>query len=111
MLFDHVTTAFSIGNKTVRLVTDNASNNIAAFSTLLLLGSEAYFMTENEEESDDNSYEIILNTAEKHYPNDEDVQNDLDKLELLILSCFIHTLQLVVKNGFNESACIRFTMV
>ncbi|CAF5227804.1 unnamed protein product, partial [Rotaria magnacalcarata] len=40
--------------------------------------------------------------------NDDDIQNSFDKQEeLLRLPCFIHTLQLVVKDGLNESECIR----
>ena len=65
---------------------------------------------EDEEESDSDSYEIILITAEEHCSDDEGVQNGLDKRELLRLPCFFHTLQPVVNDGLNESACIRSTM-
>ena len=61
-------------------------------------------------ESNDNSYDVVLNIAKEHCSNDKDVQNDLDKRELLEFSCFIHTLQPVVKDSLNESICIRSTM-
>ncbi|CAF1396264.1 unnamed protein product [Rotaria magnacalcarata] len=81
MEYDRVSTSFSIGGKIVRLITDNASNNLSAFGELVIPG---------------------------HRPNDDDIQNSFDKQEeLLRLPCFIHTLQLVVKDGLNDSECIR----
>ena len=112
MEFDRVSTAFSIGNKIVRLITDNAANNLSAFSNLIIPGFETYFVFEDEEEeTDDDSHEINLSITEEHCSNDEDVQNDFDKGELLRLPCFIHTLQLVVNDGLNEAGCIRATIV
>ncbi|CAF4521992.1 unnamed protein product, partial [Rotaria sp. Silwood2] len=93
MKYDRVSTAFSIANKVVRLITDNASNNISAFGELVIPGFESYFITEDDTEGSD---------------EDDEGQNEFDKCEeLLRLPCFIHTLQLAVKDGLNESACIR----
>ena len=48
--------------------------------------------------------------SEGHSPDDE-VHDDFDKREeLLRLPCFIHTLQLVVKDGLKESECTRSAM-
>jgi hypothetical protein len=49
--------------------------------------------------------------SEGHPLDDDEVQNEFDQREeLLRLPCFIHTLQLVVKNGLNESGYTRSTM-
>jgi len=112
MEYDRISTAFSIGNKVVRLITDNASNNLSAFGRLVIPGFESYFITEDDiEESDDDLNEINLNMSEGHRPDDDEVQKEFDQRdELLRLPCFIHTLQLVVKDGLNESACTRSAM-
>ena len=44
---DRVTTAFLMGNKGVRLISDNASNNLSAFGELVVPGFESYFITED----------------------------------------------------------------
>ena len=88
MEYDRVSTAFSIGNKIVRLITDNASNNLSAFGELVIPGFESYFV-----------------------PDDDDIPEESEKTEeLLRLPCFIHSLQLVVKDGLEESACTRSAM-
>ncbi|CAF2068375.1 unnamed protein product [Rotaria magnacalcarata] len=93
--YDHVSTTFSIGNKVVRLITDNASSNISAFGELVIPSFESYFITEDAIAESDN----------------DEVENELDKREeLLRLSCFIHTLQLEVKDGLDESGCTRSAM-
>jgi len=109
MEYDRVSTMFSIGRKVVRLITDNASNNLSAFGALVLPGFESYFTSEDDiEESDDDLNEIYLNMSEGRRPDDDDVQNEFDRREeLLRLPCFIHTLQLVVKDGLKESGCAR----
>ncbi|CAF5183260.1 unnamed protein product, partial [Rotaria magnacalcarata] len=93
--YDHVSTTFSIGNKVVQLITDNASNNISAFGELVIPGFKSYFITEDDIAESDN----------------DEVENELDKREELIrLPCFIHTLQLVVKDGLDGSGCTRSAM-
>ncbi|CAF3334021.1 unnamed protein product [Rotaria sp. Silwood2] len=111
--YDRVSTAFSIGNKVVRLITDNASNNLSAFGELVIPGFESYFITDDDiaESDDDDLNEINLNMSEGHRPDDDEVESELDKREeLLRLPCFIHTLQLVVKDGLDESGCTRSAM-
>ncbi|CAF1518568.1 unnamed protein product [Rotaria magnacalcarata] len=93
--YDHVSTTISIGNKVVRLITDNASNNLSAFGELVIPGFESYFITEDDIAESDN----------------DEVENELDKREELIrLPSFIHTLQLVVKDGLDGSGCTRSAM-
>ncbi|CAF1982946.1 unnamed protein product [Rotaria magnacalcarata] len=93
--YDHVSTTFSIGNKVFQLITDNASNNLSAFGELVIPGFESYFITEDDIAESDN----------------DEVENELDKREELIrLPSFIHTLQLVVKDGLDGSGCTRSAM-
>jgi hypothetical protein len=113
MEYDRVTTAFSIGKKIVRLITDNASNNLSAFGELVIPGFESYFVSEDDVgNSDDDSIETNLNMSEGHCPDDDDnVSDEFDKgEELLRLPCFVHTLQLSVKDDLKESACTRSPM-
>lgn len=107
-----VSTAFFIGNKIVRLITDNASNNLSAFGELVIPGFESYFVPDDAiEEVDDDTHEINLNMSEGHCPDDDDIPEESEKTEeLLRLPCFIHSLQLVVKDGLKESACTRSAM-
>lgn len=112
MEYDRVSTAFSIGNKIVRLITDNASNNFSAFGQLVISGFESYFVSEDDnEEVDDDKHEINLNISEEHHPDDEDILNEFEKgEELLRFPCFIHSLQLVVKDGLKENGCTQSAM-
>jgi hypothetical protein len=113
MEYDRVATTFSIGKKLVRLITDNASNNLSAFGDLVIPGFESYFVCEDDSEENDDIDEINLNVSEGHCPDDDDydVRSDFEKQEeLLRLPCFIHTLQLVVKDGLKETRCTRSAM-
>lgn len=99
----------------MRLVTDNASNNIKAFGTLIVPGFEAYF----EDSSDD-----LIDASGEEQPQEENVAhggtNDNEIItwcdilhgseELLRLPCFLHTLQLVVFDGFKESSHVKTAM-
>ena len=89
MEHDRVLTNSLIGGKVVRLITDNASNYLPAFGDTIIPGFESYFISNDD-------------------TDDGKVQNSFDKQEeLLQLPCFIHTSQLVVKDGLKESECIR----
>jgi hypothetical protein len=112
MEYDRVATTFSIGKKVVRLVTDNASNNLSAFGELIIPGFESYFVYEDDSEENDYIDEINLNMSEGHCPDDDyDVRSDFEKQEeLLRLPCFIHTLQLVVKDGLKGTRCTQSAM-
>lgn len=109
MEYECVSTAFSLGNKIVRLITDNASNNLSAFGELVIPGFEAYFVSdEAAEDVDDDADETNFTVSEGHCPDDENNVNEGEKGdELVRLPCFVHTLQLVVKDGLTESACSR----
>ena len=81
--FDRVIQVFDLNNKVVRLITDNASNNLAAVDNLVLRGFEEYldddsFGQTNElrtQEVNDSIYHSTLN------PPSED--------EFLRLPCFL----------------------
>lgn len=111
--YERVSTAFSIGNKVVRLITDNASNNVAAFGRLIIPGFESYFVSEEDIEGgeDDDVEELFLTMLEEHRPDDDKTLNETERTEeLLRLPCFVHTLQLVVKDGLKESVCSQSAM-
>jgi hypothetical protein len=81
---------------------------------LIIPGFESYFIIEGdiEENGDDDLCEIKSNMFEQFNPDDDEVQNESDKRdELLRLPCFIHTLQLVVKDGLKESKSTRSSMI
>lgn len=112
MEYDRITTTFSITKKVIRLITDNASNNLSAFGGLVIPGFESYFINEDDaEENDDELNETNLSLSEGRCPDDGEIHDEFEKREeLLRLPCFIHTLQLVVRDGLNESACTRSAM-
>lgn len=100
---------FNIQSKLVRLITDSCSNNIAAFSGLIIPGFESYFQNDDKElysdlDSDDEKIKLDDTT------NDNNVQVEIDDalkhfLDSIIiddesfrLPCYAHTLQLTVKD-------------
>lgn len=109
MEYERMSTAFSLENKIVRLITDNASNNLSAFGELVIPGFETYFAPdEDTEDVDDDIDEANLIVSEGHCLDDENDVYDCERGEELVrLSCLVHTLQLVVKDGLKESACSR----
>ncbi|CAF4972325.1 unnamed protein product, partial [Rotaria magnacalcarata] len=52
--FDRIIQLYDIKDKIVRLITDNASNNLAAFGNIILPGFEDYFdeLQQDEEEKE-----------------------------------------------------------
>ena len=77
--FDRVIQLYDLHNKVVRLITDNASNNLAAFDNLVLAGFEEYFDEISvEQEVSDSIYHTTLN------PTSDD--------EFVRLPCFCHCL-------------------
>ncbi|CAF0941124.1 unnamed protein product [Rotaria sordida] len=113
--FEKVINYYRIEKKLVRLITDNAANNIKAFDNILLPGFETYFENDdrnNDDESlqdnDDDCEEISDDDSNDHFElvplADDIVQCLSENLELLRLPCFAHTLQLVVKDGIKYAS-------
>ncbi|CAF1531206.1 unnamed protein product [Adineta ricciae] len=105
--YERVTTSFGIESKVVRLITDNASNNLSAFGQLLLPGFEPYFAHEDDEDvSDDDTEDADRNAADKGDDNDDESEITSGN-EFVRLPCFVHTLQLVVHDGLKDGSSIR----
>ncbi|CAF1595528.1 unnamed protein product [Didymodactylos carnosus] len=116
--FEKVINYYHIEKKLVRLITDNAVNNIKAFNDILLPGFETYFENDdcNKDDNgslqnnndDDDCEEIFNDDSYDHFElvplADDIIQCVSENLELLRLPCFTHTLQLVVKDGIKHAS-------
>lgn len=76
----------------VRIITDNASNNIKAFEALVIPGFEVYVEPEDDEDEHDDA---ALSAANSEKTDAEDQE------ERLRIPCFSHTLQLTVGDGLK----------
>jgi hypothetical protein len=122
--YENVVSMFDIQSKLVRLVTDNAANNIKAFENLIIPGFEHYFDSEDddndEKESDidldnfsdddgDETVTTVIDNNDSHMM--ELIKNSFDNVattnESLRVPCFAHTLQLVVNDGLKEVSSIQ----
>jgi hypothetical protein len=124
--FDRIIQIYDLKDKIVRLVTDNASNNLAAFDDIILPGFEDYFdelendqsdaeptdrdkKKEEEEEEEDDDDEVIpdekqfLHVLEIDDTVYETTLNAAGDDEYLRIPCFSHCLQLVVNDGIKAS--------
>ena len=112
--FDRVIQLYDLNNKVVRLITDNASNNLAAFDNLVLPGFEEYFdeisddrceSNSDDESSGDDSFDQAneLRTQEVSDSIYHATLNPTSEDEFLRLPCFCHCLQLVVNDGIKAS--------
>lgn len=80
----------------MRIVTDNASNNLKAFQELVIPGFEVYFEPEDDDDECDEETDAVNNEA-------GDEQGDVDNPdERLRIPCFSHTLQLMVGDGLKD---------
>ena len=97
-------TAYDIEEKLVRIVTDNASNNLKAFKDLIVPGFEVYFEPEGDEEEE---------MSDEEEPQSHDQRNSLiidEHQERLRLPCFAHTLQLTVCDGLKQCSAVKTSM-
>ncbi|CAF3165254.1 unnamed protein product, partial [Rotaria sp. Silwood2] len=111
--FDRVIQLYNLKDKLVRIVTDNASNNQAAFDDLVLPGFDEYFNDIDDDQSE-------LETSDKDTDDNECKNNRLQTVEVnddiygatlnapseqefLRLPCFAHSLQLVVHDGIKAA--------
>jgi hypothetical protein len=112
--FDRVIQLYELDNKIVRLITDNAGNNLAAFDNIVLPGFEEYFDevldSESESESNDEPPDNHAFDQGKEFQiqevNDSIYQTTLNPTtedEFLRLPCFCHCLQLIVNDGIKAS--------
>ena len=111
--FDRVINLYNLNDKIVRLVTDNASNNLAAFDNIVLPGFEEYFdeleytesddehSDKDDEDADDGKKHLHLQTNEIDDGVYQITLNAVDQDEFLRLPCFSHCLQLVVTDGIK----------
>ncbi|CAF2680436.1 unnamed protein product [Rotaria sp. Silwood2] len=111
--FDRVIQMYNLKDKLVRIVTDNASNNQAAFDNLMLPGFEEYFNDIDDDQSERETSDEDSDDNNKLYENSqlqaEEVNDDIygttlsapAEQEFLRLPCFSHCLQLVVNDGIK----------
>ncbi|CAF1478343.1 unnamed protein product, partial [Rotaria sordida] len=112
--FDRVIQMYNLKDKLVRIVTDNASNNQAAFDNLVLPGFEEYFNDIDDDQSeretsdeDSDNNELYENSQLQAEEVDDDIYgttlNTPAEQEFLRLPCFSHCLQLVVNDGIKAA--------
>ena len=96
--FQDVTSSFEISEKISHVVTDNASNMLKAFS---LPGFEDCH--DNTDEGDDSDNEDGADDTDTEPEEDPTMYAYIQQH----LSCFAHTLQLVIKDGFKQAGAIN----
>ncbi|CAF0735235.1 unnamed protein product [Adineta steineri] len=129
--YEEIINKFDIKSKIVRLITDNAANNINAFQNIVIPGFEKYFIENDDDgideyanDSDTNDDEVL--SDEYDYPPDqlsttnllatsdvasedliqESINRLMENTEIFRIPCFAHSLQLVVKDGLKEAKSI-----
>lgn len=130
--YEEIVNAFGIKNKIIRIVTDSAANNISAFQDMIIPGFERYFAEDDDDEinnDDDSDTDIDDGQASDEYEYSSDfslstatsltsanltledlIQESFNRLmennEVFRIPCFAHSLQLVVKDGLQETKTI-----
>ncbi|CAF3388060.1 unnamed protein product [Rotaria socialis] len=112
--FDRITQLYNLKDKLVRIITDNASNNQAAFNHLLLPGFDEYFddSIDDQSELETNDDDTDSDECDKNQLEIEEVNDDIygstlnapTDQEFLRLPCFIHSLQLVMHDGIQAAS-------
>ena len=112
---ESVTEEYGITTKVFKVITDNASNMIKAFGPMIheltIVNDDDDDEDKSEETNEYSSSSEDDDTDENDNSGDEDedstfVTNAFDSIPVHHgdrLSCFAHTLQLVVKDGLNNS--------
>lgn len=105
--YDEAITSYGIHSKIVTTVTDNASNVVKAMS---LPGFEECELSDAEEEDDDGD-----SSEDESVEEFGDLESDSSGNPQVVLAsqgsqhdtCFAHTLQLVVKDGFKQIGAVK----
>ncbi len=125
--YENIVNVFEIQPKVVRMVTDNAANNIKAFKHLIILGFENYFDIgddDNDENgsdidldgfSDDDSGDDLVSVIDNNNSNMiELIKHSFDNIaannETLRIPCFAHTIQLMVNDGLKQTSSIQLAL-
>ena len=87
--YEDIITQFNLQGKVGYIITDNAANMLKAFDKLPVEEVERGDDSESDEDEDQDFY-IPVDSREKFYHIPQHI------------SCFIHTLQLVVKDGLKD---------
>ena len=97
--FTGIVRAFDITGKVDNIVTDNSSNMLKAFRLLEI--------SNNTDESIDTDDEFDDNDDLQPVEIDNTLSNELDQIQPKHYSCFAHIIQLIIKEGLNNTNQIR----
>ena len=106
--YENIINIFDIQTKLIRLMIENAANNFKAFQNLILPHFKHYFDDENDgdEITRDNNNDINVIESIKQSFNNVAANSDF-----LRISCFVHTLQLVVNDELKQASTIQSVLL